>query len=625
MPILHHQWSDTARDNSSQSATADAGVKQRRREQWDKAIADVKQELDSSSPALLEEERLEAIEARIRSRKRKDNSIRNGSGQPASEDGFTPFSAVDGQDEVESLFNGSPQAQWPISTAPVPNLWNLAPESAYARDIYRAKRQVLDRRWTTKKLRMTELSVDKMVIRLVLHMDRLGWRSKAARAVPHEFYPFIQSPVGRLQDLLDECNAQLRQLQAKQDSWDEEIPAVDRTHMRAAYCQDENGYFHRTAGELNEALKRLFDRRLSGELTAPQMIGKTCYNLLISSAPPNLDCFNTLLTGLSKTRDDGVMWWVIGCMREAHVRMNEISMATILQYYTATDNAQQFTRFVEMMRGHHNGISLARPDINITQAGSSRLIRTESGKIIQKPHASPVVFGALVQGVLHFSGFEAAIQICKDMGSEGWGLTMGGLTPLLAECAKEGDWESGNAVWKQIKLIQSRSPQSQRNIYAKTYAAMLRLCAACERQDVFNDIYKEAITYANGHKKILYHLQHHANVVRRIDDRRRKAPLIQCDRPNVFPETPGVVESFTPFASPPEESVVRSPEPIIASHQDASTSQPSAQVSEIMEQRRAPTQRQPATVLREHLHGDLAATHELDEYEAGERPMSMVM
>ncbi|KAI7679287.1 hypothetical protein KC322_g14720, partial [Hortaea werneckii] len=280
-----------------------------------------------------------------------------------------------------------------------------------------------------------------------------------------------------------------------------------------SYSQDDQGLFHGTTRELNKSLQAIFKQHAASAITTPALLAKVAYNLSISSAPPNVHTYNTLLLGFSKAQQPLLVGSTIHSLRRTSMRPNEITNSAILNHYTAQDDAEGFIKWIKLMRGKNGGLALARPDIRINEAGADRLIRDEErgrpDRVIQLPYPTPNVFSAIIRGMLKFSGFDTALGICERMGQEGWGLCMSGLTPLLKDCARHGDWESGLAVWDQIQALKKKSTRRQGKTLVSevvgldAYAAMLRLCSRTGQRDKFESVWQQACRAHQGRAGVL--------------------------------------------------------------------------------------------------------------------------
>ena len=158
----------------------------------------------------------------------------------------------------------------------------------------------------------------------------------------------------------------------------------------------------------------LFEKKKSGQLAYEELVAKIAYNLYISSAPPDLDCWNTLLCGFMECGDLFLVNPTLNAIRNANVRHNEITIKATLKYYIMVNSPDRFVAFVDRVRGLGNGLMLAKPTITVNDSGRPRLVVKDNGKIVQKPYHTPGVFETIVQGVLHFAGFEVALRICKE-------------------------------------------------------------------------------------------------------------------------------------------------------------------------------------------------------------------
>jgi hypothetical protein len=487
------------------AATLDLGIKQQRREQWNKAIAEVKQELSTA------------------------------------EDDDTRFSQVMEQnfianEEMRKNLDSTPfrynTPSWPESTGQ--DRWDgrLAPDSIYASEI--RKRKALQVRWNAKKLERVQLSVDVLQLEFFAELHRRGWCQEAADAVPATYAQFFMRPSENIHRALATKRSDLARIYEMKGLYlngerlDEEGAALEFQTWRRSdtdeplceYRQDEGGKFHRTAHELNASLRELFDKGRRRELPQPAVLAMIYHNLSLSSAPPNVDTFNTLIVGLSDIGTRRLVEDCINAFRATQIRTNEVSLASILNYYTYTDNRRQFRHWVMLMRGDLGGLSTAQPGVDITPNSQGRLIRWKN-KVIQLPSPTPMVFSALVKGVVKFSGLDAAVKVCAAMRDEGWGLSMSGLQPLLKACAEAGDWGAGLHVWKIILALKHRATERRsiewesRTVNLPTFASMLNLCSRCGQRSAFQDIMNQAMA---AHPKYVSQLVDYLKAERAADD-----------------------------------------------------------------------------------------------------------
>ncbi|KAI4725647.1 hypothetical protein E4T49_06610 [Aureobasidium sp. EXF-10728] len=475
------------------AATTDAGFKQKRREQWDRAIADIKHDLDDSQldrtiPATQE------TEGRLLGDQEKEGTVR---WKPLFDD---PQDAVLEDQHQKAHLDGP---IWPENTGAGLHRPFVAPTSIYARAS--ARERALASRWTTKKIRTTELAVDKLILRMLLHLDELNSRKDIATAVPESCHDLFGAPTSHLEALLLYTNDRHMEATTFPDPY-AHLNDLPRQHKHGVtYQQDGLGEYHQTAQDLNSALGLLFEKKASGQLAYEQLVARIAYNLYVSPTAPNLDCWNTLLRGFMECDDISLVNPTLYAIQNANVRHNEITIKATLRYYILINRSQEFAAFVDKVRGLGKGLMLAKPTITVNDSGRPRLVVKEDGKIVQKPYHTPAVTEVIVQGVLHFVGFDAAIRIATDMGREGWGLSIRGLTPLLDDRARKADYKVGCQIWDLIKRLQeeSRAKGKPERLFARTYSAMMRLCSACNEMVRFDEILREARAAKYEHRELL--------------------------------------------------------------------------------------------------------------------------
>ncbi|KAH0382511.1 hypothetical protein KCU92_g6172, partial [Aureobasidium melanogenum] len=481
------------------AATTDAGFKQKRREQWDRAIADIKHDLDQ--PAL---DKPTVTQELAQAQKEKEEHIQT----EQEKEEAVPWKLLFDDLREAILDDPHEEAQldgpiWPANTGADLYRPFVAPSSIYAKPFHRER--ALATRWTTKKIRTTELAVDKLILRMLLHLDDLGFRNDIGTVVPTSCSDFFGASTSHLKALLLYTNNQHMEATTFPDPF-AQVNDLPRQHKYGVtYRQDALGEFHLTAQHLNSALGQLFEKEKSGQLAYEELVAKIAYNLYISSAPPDLDCWNTLLCGFMDCGDIFLVNPTLNAIRNANVRHNEITIRATLKYYIMVNSPDRFVTFVDRVRGLGNGLMLAKPIVTINDSGRPRLVLKDNGKIVQKPYHTPGVFETIVQGVLHFAGFDVALRICKDMRREGWGLSIRGLTPLLDDRARNADYKVGCQIWDLIKMLQaeSKAKGNQERLFARTYSAMLRLCSACNDMARFDEILREARAAKYEHKDLL--------------------------------------------------------------------------------------------------------------------------
>ncbi|KAF1834219.1 hypothetical protein BDW02DRAFT_344314 [Decorospora gaudefroyi] len=418
------------------------------------------------------------------------------------------YAELDCEDlSFDSRFPGDPLLEWPVNTGPALARYNLPPQSLWAPDELRLA--AMRRRFTWKKLAMQNLSAG-LLIHELLHRAHVAIWSKTAREELQNLAPQIQQVIAMTEDQGE--HARLDILEAIEnlrstplddsspfEGSDSEI-LVDHPAI-PSYHQDADGDFYAITAQLNRGLKQLLslDNRRANHRQAVA-IAKICHNILISSAPPDLQTYNTLLAGFQRWRRPALVDSVIAAFYVHKIRPNEFTCREILNYYAARNLPDDFSSFVAKMRGVGEALMLANPSITVNEASQGRVVRNDQNKLYQKVHPTPMVFDALISGVRRFAGFDRALDIYYEMKADGWGLDVGGLTKLLGSCIRRADWEGGLYVWQEINSIKSKAKSSD---MAKAYNHMLSLCSVTGNTAAFNQILNELVKRGYNSKIII--------------------------------------------------------------------------------------------------------------------------
>ncbi|KAI1520293.1 hypothetical protein PtrCC142_003533 [Pyrenophora tritici-repentis] len=402
------------------------------------------------------------------------------------------YATMDWEDlRYDSRFPGIPPLEWPANTGPDLILYNLPPQSLWAPDTQRLN--AIRRRHTWKKLAIQELATC-FLIHELLYLAKVSRHAKSARSELEKLAPQILEVSSQTEDQYKEARFEILQAlrvvsNTPVDSSPEKIADARKYAGHRAiphYYQDADGDFYAITKQMNDGLKTLLRDVPRGNAKEESiMIAKICHNLLISSASPDLQTFNTLLVGFRHWRRRELIDRVIAAFYVNKIRPNEITCREILNHYAHVVRPESFSRFVARMRGVGETLMLANPNISVNEASQDRLVRANNEKIYQKVYPTPMVFDALIRGVMRFAGFERALDIYYEMKADGWGLEVQSLTRLLKDCIRRVDWEGGLYVWEEINSMGSRAKYRD---MADAYTHMLSLCSISNKTVAFNQI-----------------------------------------------------------------------------------------------------------------------------------------
>ena len=330
-----------------------------------------------------------------------------------------------------------------------------------------------------KKIRILECSVLKMVLRLLMLCEK-----KAPQ--PDESPSFSASPLLRellkgedVEARIEYNRACLRVLHAGrrhpiyyQEFESPPIPNYDCTAVEE----------YEQTNEMNQSLRRLLES-MKHDMDLSDLMSKICYNLLTARTPPNTHTYNMLLVRFCVLEREDLVRTVLKSMRDAHIRPNEVTHATLLRHFTATGNRYEFLKYWMRMEGYEGGLALANPEHSTPWFVEERyrVFGRRYRKAAEKARMNGEVYESLIVGAMKFFGGQTAMHYYRNMISEGWTPSLGIALAILQDCCHRLDWTVGSAVLEQLE-------KTAEKINTLAYEWMLRLCQVCGQQEVFDQI-----------------------------------------------------------------------------------------------------------------------------------------
>jgi pentatricopeptide repeat protein len=508
------------------AAVADGRAKRKRREQWDAAITNVKEDLDSVG----EEERREALGARqekhdgrlnwfeIWRERLPDGLVTKYISEIAGTDVvYDRMEILDYEqeylddrtkdfdpEEPKELWKlldynihipGGPRPEWTLNLGPDLEAWNLPPQSLWSMPKARAKR--LDRRYSKKKIKTLERSVAKLIHQLMLKSAVFGVPPLTLGEIPASLHPIASVESKDLYHKIQTAQLDYEEVRSlSQEDFLQRLEAGTINESRVLsphYLPDEEVTRPKEmCGRLNSALKSLFEEYSDDMTQTRPLVADICHNLLISPVPPDVQTYNILIAGFARREMTHQCDAAIRSMLETSIRPNEVTCTHILNYLRERGIPDRFTEFVGLMRGQKSGLMLARPDIRVSDAGRFRLVQTPNGKVIQKVYPTPMVFNALMRGVLSFTGLDRAVEIYDIMKEDCWGMDYKGLLVFLRAAVHEGDWVNGNFIWEEIKALRAKT-RGKVQICPSAFTLFMRLCHNTDHCTAYEMTHSEAI------------------------------------------------------------------------------------------------------------------------------------
>ena len=499
------------------AVVADGNIKANRKKRWERAIEDVKQELgrkeeaednadqivDRRAEALINDTRGNTLSDKTANNRANAYPVATGlakdehtepkpSGQnpdnPGKNEWLDGYVGLEALENLDTSLIGGYRPPWPVNSGPPLIVKHLPPQSLWSSDEYRRLNN--ERQWSPKKLMTMDISIACMLLEFQRYLLKMTTYRSSEKTLPQTMREYADLNEHTLNMCINNLLQDLKQVKRMASS----TTGMDRLAgvIYPYYQQDSDGIHHEVTRSLNQSLLGLFRAYRSKKLSQEMLLLKISHNLLVSTAPPNLHTYNILLVAFASMNNHHLVDFAWNSFCETHMRPNEITCSTMLKQFTDRNDLQKFTNLIARMRGFGMGIMLAQPGVQITKQGAARLVRQDERpeKINQKVYATPMVFRQLMEGVLRFAGIEKALEICREMSTDGWALSTDSLNMFLTYCARKRDWKHGKLAWDAVREW-ARTHGSD-GVSINAYGEYLALCQACYQREYFRSALNEA-------------------------------------------------------------------------------------------------------------------------------------
>ncbi|KAM0804443.1 hypothetical protein BDR22DRAFT_818089 [Usnea florida] len=338
-----------------------------------------------------------------------------------------------------------------------------------------------------KKLKTLEWSVACMVLRLLVRCSDNPWETWEDSICPCK---------SLLRDLYEDREAlprhiayireRLRTLHAdrRYRSYYEEFESPQAPNYDDTTIED-----YKKTTEMNASLQKVL-KLVDPKSDLSDLMSKLCYNLLASRTPPDVETYNMLLTRFCVLGRKDLVWVVYTSMLESHVRPNEVTHTTLLRHFAAIGKRRSFWQYLERMEGRQLGLGVSRPKKISHPMLKDRylIVGTNRRKAVQKGRMNGQVYESLIVGLIRYHDSQAAMHYYRRMISEGWETRIGVWIAILQDCCHQLDWTVGTAVMEQLE-------KGNQGFNTLVFEWLLRLCQCCAQQKFFDQILRNGVRY----------------------------------------------------------------------------------------------------------------------------------
>ena len=340
------------------------------------------------------------------------------------------------------------------------------------------------RPYSLRQLRTLEWSVACMVLRLLVRSSENPWETWEDSLCPCKILlRNLYGDRGALSRNISYIKERLRTLHAERrgKSYYEEFESPQAPNYDDTTIEN----FKQTT-EMNESLQRIL-KLMDSKTDMSDLMSKLCYNLLATRTPPDIDTYNMLLTRFCILGRKDLVWVVRTSLLESHVRPNEITHTTLLRHFAAIGKRRPFWQYLERMEGRQLGLAVARPRPNHPMLKERyRTVGTSGRKAVEKGRMNGQVYESLIVGLIRYHDRQAAMHYYRRMISEGWETRVGIWIAILQDCCHRLDWTVGTAIMEQLE-------KGSQGFNTLVFEWLLRLCQCCAQQKFFDQILRNGV------------------------------------------------------------------------------------------------------------------------------------
>jgi hypothetical protein len=223
------------------------------------------------------------------------------------------------------------------------------------------------------------------------------------------------------------------------------------------YSWDDMESVQEQRSALHRSLTALCYRTDPSKPSIDLMLAKVCYNLLISTAPPSIFTYNTLLREFNRLRQPNLTEIVIDSyFYESKLKLTRTTGRLILDHYRIKKDPHGFSAVSKRMGGHDKSMRIKRRHVDVLWmhkvkewAMTNKVIHREAF-LYQKMPREAAIFDSLICGSLEMKRVRCAIRYVRAAFRDGWEVTSETLCKVIKSCLAEFDRLAGISLLRAI-------------------------------------------------------------------------------------------------------------------------------------------------------------------------------
>lgn len=204
---------------------------------------------------------------------------------------------------------------------------------------------------------------------------------------------------------------------------------------------------------LSASFRRIFNKASD----AREVVGKICYNLLLTSSAPNIHHYNTLIAGFNRIgRQDLAQAVVNSYLDDTPWPATQQTMVCLLNHARASNDLDQFREIIARMRGvQEDGlhIRIFRRSAIYDERGEQYVRKFCAGRKhawVERAQRGGEVYDSLIRGWLHFGNLTAACMSFVACIRNGHFVAADTIYQAMAACLSTLDQKCARALLKGL-------------------------------------------------------------------------------------------------------------------------------------------------------------------------------
>lgn len=451
----------------------DVGAKTKRRNEWEKKIGEVKEEVQAMQNE--EARMLDNVLSRRRGRVSASPPLsRRHYSTTAVGTAFAPPRTY--QDEMQGdgiSKNSSSATHEPLlSEFPLDTVGESGLESnsdSWTDDGFWVSNDPLRTR------AIQRLATKQLVIRFMLRPIVASNYSGVHMGYPNN----LELPKLSTDGLLDELNSIRKRINTLKKSESEIFDPLlhDISWTRSSKLREERD-------QLDDELHSLLFRR-SNKTSSPEMLLRISDNLLATEEPISSTAMSLLIQYFVRARENDLATIVLTTLLPAKFQVSMSVIISSLNFFSKARDLQGFEGFLRRLQGFGG-------PVNTPKLWDTKRIGNVEVAVPPSP-GHPFIYNGLICAAIKFEQFEKADAWLHVMRQTGYGGDHSVLGAYLRCYGEKGDWEKGAPFLLRAATYIMSSKAHRRGVIERLILYMLVFCQNCQKTELFSDIISAAV------------------------------------------------------------------------------------------------------------------------------------